>query len=222
MKKGLIILFVVFLTGAAQLFSQDNRFSLGMRGGVTLSKLQVEGVLGDFGVGYRFGVVSEYKLSQKFFMQSGVDFLSRSTKSTSAKSYGYSSIAIMQVTCNQVYLELPILAGYNLNCTDDFKLRFMAGPYLAYGIGGDTKNAEKGYGSYGNTATSFRQNKESTFSEDGLKRFDMGLHAATGTEYKNFQVTIGFEYGLTNISQITDHSVHNLTAFATIGCRFSK
>lgn len=54
------------------------------------------------------------------------------------------------------------------------------------------------------------------YETDLLKRFEVGL---IGAEFKLFTFNLGYEYGLSNISQAAV-DIHNRNAFFTIGYRF--
>ena len=207
-------------------YSQENKFSVGVKGGLSISKLDIKHNDSDAKLGYRFGVTGEYKLENNFFIQSGLDLVSKGTKNKSYEEGDVDGDGLFgdylhtKLTCNAVYLELPILAGYDVNVTDNLKIRFMAGPYLSYGVGGKVK--AEGYGQFmqpsGIPAEFSEKDKSNTFSSESLKRFDMGLLGAVGAEYNKFQLTVGYEYGLLNISQ-GRNSAHNMNGFVTLGYR---
>ena len=46
---------------------------------------------------------------------------------------------VVDVTINQLYLELPLMVGARIHTASNFDLLFKGGPYLAYGVGGKTK-----------------------------------------------------------------------------------
>lgn len=225
MKKLLLFLFVsVLFTTVA--YSQESKFSVGVKAGLGVSKLHIKDVDSDAKLGYRFGVVGEYKLQNNFFIQSGIDLVSKGTKKKFDEEGDINVDGISgdymhaKLTWNAVYLELPILAGYDLNVTENLKVRFMAGPYLAYGLGGKiiAKTNVQLSDPNGGYELFSRKDKINTFSDEALKRFDMGLLGAIGAEYNKFQLTIGYEYGLVKIFQESS-SIHNMNGFVTLGYR---
>lgn len=227
MKK---ILLTVALSAAVLLsFSQEKPLSLGIKAGMGYSNYDVE--LGypytdkDAKLGYRFGVVAEYQLSNDFFLQSGIDILSKGMKSSFLEIDDIDGDGIKgdrmwgKMTWNAVYLEVPVMFGYQMNISDGSKIKFMAGPYVAYGIGGKISakaNSQKGLPGGFLGDVDYGKDKANLFSKETVKRFDMGLIGAIGAEYNKFIFTVGYEYGLTNISQ-GSNSIHNMNAFATVG-----
>ena len=224
--KRLFALLLVSRMFISLTYSQENNFSVGVKAGLGVSKLDIKHTDSDAKLGYRFGVIGEYKLENNFFIQSGLDLVSKGTKNKFYEEGDINGDGISgdylhtKLTWNAVYLELPILAGYDLNVTDNLKIRFMTGPYLSYGVGG--KINATGYGQImqpsGIPVEFSEKDKSNTFSNESLKRFDMGVLGAVGAEYNKFQLTIGYEYGLLNISQGTN-SIHNMNGFVTLGYR---
>lgn len=220
--KKIITILVVLLSSATFINAQEKPLSISVKGGVDLSKMSIKNNDSDAKFGYRFGVVGEYQLKNDFFIQSSLEFLSKGTKNKTRLSGDLNNdgidedLATGDLRWNSIYLELPILLGYNINVTNDFKIKFMAGPYFAYGVGGKVKmetmlSAMQPSGQY-----EFIQEKASVKTFSTLKRFDMGLMGAVGADYKKYQFTLGYEYGLTNISR-GSNSIHNMNAFATVG-----
>lgn len=97
------------------------------------------------------------------------------------------------VTAN--YLELQALARYAYTLpvlNNDLKAFAMAGPYVAYGLGGKIKVEENDWYEDEEDLNSERK----TF--DYLKRFDMGLTLGIGVEYKRYSLTCRWGLGLLN------------------------
>lgn len=225
MKKTLLLTFFSLFTFAC-LSAQENPFSLGVKAGLNLSNLNNEGPDMDARVGYQFGIVGEYKFLNDFFLHGGLNISSKGAKmkmegDMDVNGDGLFDRGSIKSTWNAVYLELPVLAGYKVRVTNNFGIKFMAGPYLAYGIGGNlsaTANIEMQQpdGSY---IRESGKEKVDTFSDETLKRFDFGLSGAVAAQYNKLTFTIGYDYGLTNISQGTN-GIHNRNAFVTIGYAF--
>ena len=226
MKKTLLLIIFSSFTLAC-LNAQENLFSLGVQTGVNLSNLDNEGAEMDARVGYQFGVVGEYKLPNDFFLQGNLNVSSKGARmevegDMDIDGDGLYERGLIKSKWNAVYLELPVLAGYKVRVTDNFGIKFMAGPYFAYGIGG---NISATYyveipeldGSY--LKEMVGKDKINTFSEETLRRFDFGLSGAVAAQYSKFTLTIGYDYGVTNISQ-GSNGIHNRNAFVTVGYTF--
>ena len=112
---------------------------------------------------------------------------------------------VVDVTINQLYLELPLMVGARIHTASNFDLLFKGGPYLAYGVGGKTK-------------IDGVSEKADTFGDDGLKRFDAGLGLGVAFEFGN--IVVGVETGTSFTKVASGVSAHNLSALATIGYKF--
>lgn len=106
--------------------------------------------------GFNLGVGMDYGFSESWSLQSGLMI--------SSKGYKYEGFK-----ARPIYLDIPILAAYKFNITDNTKFVINAGPYLAFGLGGKAKadggESEKLFG-----------------GEDGMSRFDLGLQYGVGLE----------------------------------------
>lgn len=223
-----ILLLTAFLFVVCSVYSQEKLFSLGVKAGINLSNLSIEGPDMDARLGYQFGVVGEYKLQNSFFLHGSLNISSKGAKykveeygDINGDGYGYEDYISMKTTWNATYLELPVMVGYKLSVTNDLAIKFMAGPYIACGIGG--KISAKGYTDIQNKNGGYTRYDESgkvdTFSDESLKRFDAGLSGAVAFEYSRFIFTLGYQYGIADISQGAN-SIHNQNAFATVGYTF--
>ena len=97
-------------------------------------------------------------------------------------------------TSTASFIQLPIHAGYKLPIADDMKIIFHGGPYIACGVGGNTKRESTGNGKYGKA-------KLDTFGDNGLlKRFDFGLGFGISFEYAKFGVGIDWDFGLLDLN----------------------
>lgn len=67
------------------------------------------------------------------------------------------------------YLDIPILAAYKFNISDNTKFVINAGPYLAFGLGGKAKYGDVDY-------------KLFKSDEGDWKRFDLGIQYGIGLE----------------------------------------
>jgi hypothetical protein len=74
------------------------------------------------------------------------------------------------------YLQLPVYLGYKIDVGSDLNMIAGVGPYLAYGLSGTNK----------------------AFKER-MSRFDAGVSAMGGIQFEKIQITVGYDFGLTNI-----------------------
>ncbi|MFM7901250.1 MAG: outer membrane beta-barrel protein, partial [Bacteroidota bacterium] len=100
------------------------------------------------------------------------------------------------------YMTAPLTAKATIDL-GKAKLYANLGAYAAMGIKGEVKAK----------ATAGNLSEETTYEifwgtdkgSDDLTRFDGGLHAGLGFEYRNVELGVDYDYGLANISPYTDN-----------------
>ncbi len=103
--------------------------------------------------------------------------------------------ANLSYTLNAVYIEVPLDLIYHLRINKENSVSFAAGPYMAYGIGGNDGNTfATGPYTYGMGWGS------NTTYKAGLERMDAGLHFGLGYEYKMLLLNAGYDLGLKNVA----------------------
>lgn len=231
------VLLILLLSGN-YISGQNSPLSLTVNAGTTLSDMRIKDYDTDMRFGFRGGVGLEMDLSNNFFLQTGLNVAMKGSKATLSlygwdiNGDGYSpDYYLSEGKIKTTYLILPLKAGYRLNVAESTRVNFSFGPYFGYGIGGKYKGAEAfEYGKLpdGNqpiTNIVFPNVQYSTFeydsfSDETLKRFDMGLTIEAGIEYKRILLNIGYEYGFINHSR-TDYSSYNSSLFMTLGYRIN-
>jgi hypothetical protein len=116
-----------------------------------------------------------------------------------------------EITTRLTYLQAPIVIKYSFDVYDDLYVQPFLGGYLAYGVGGKTKN-------YGSVTNNIQRESYSAFND--FRRFDGGLRVGCGAEYKMLYAEIGFDFGLANISKDDFATARNQNLFMTIGVNF--
>ncbi len=91
------------------------------------------------------------------------------------------------VTHNIHTLELPIRLVYEYPIEDDISVFAFAGPKLAFDL------AWKGKETYGNITK-----KVDVYDKDVIYRFNLLLGPGLGARYRNFQIKLGYDWGLLN------------------------
>lgn len=107
--------------------------------------------------GFQLGVGMDYGFSESWSLQSGLLI--------SSKGYKYKE----DVKVRPIYLDIPILAAYKFNISDNTKFVINAGPYLAFGLGGKAKDDNFDL-------------KLFKSDEGDWKRFDLGIQYGIGLE----------------------------------------
>ncbi|MBP3850596.1 MAG: PorT family protein [Prevotella sp.] len=116
-----------------------------------------------------------------------------------------------EITTRLTYLQLPVVIKYSFDVLDDLYIQPFLGGYLAYGVGGKTKN-------YGSVINNIERESHSSFND--FRRFDGGLRVGCGAEYKMLYAEIGFDFGLANIVKDDFTTARNQNFFMAIGVNF--
>lgn len=114
--------------------------------------------------GFQLGVGMDYGFSENWSLQSGLMISSKGYKYDYKDEYYNESHK-----ARPIYLDIPILAAYKFNISDNTKFVINAGPYLAIGLGGKVK--------YDGVDES-----DKVFGDDGWNRFDLGIQYGIGLE----------------------------------------
>lgn len=111
--------------------------------------------------GFNLGVGMDYGFSENWSLQSGLMISSK----------GYKVMDYAKV--RPIYLDIPILAAYKFNISDNTKFVINAGPYLAFGLGGKCKFDEGG---------DYKLFKGEDGEDAEYSRFDLGIQYGIGLE----------------------------------------
>lgn len=111
--------------------------------------------------GFTFGVGMDYGFNENWSLQSGLMISSKGFKFKEGD---------WKDKYRPIYLDIPILAAYKFNISDNTKFVINAGPYLAIGLGGKNKETD--------------EEDIKLFDKDGYdwKRFDLGIQYGIGLE----------------------------------------
>ena len=111
--------------------------------------------------GFTLGVGMDYGFNENWSLQSGLMISSKGFKFKEGD---------WKVKYRPIYLDIPILAAYKFNISDNTKFVINAGPYLAIGLGGKNKETD--------------EEDIKLFDKDGYdwKRFDLGIQYGIGLE----------------------------------------
>lgn len=155
---------------------------------------------------YKIGVGTEVPINGFWSFQTGLNLV---TKGVKGEDSG------IDITVNQTYLELPLMAALHLGSENSFDVVLKAGPYLAYGIGGKIK------GEYSGVETSFGTFDKATVGEvefPGLRRFDAGLGFGIDFDFRKWVIGADTQLGLTKLQE--GDAPRNISFFVTAGYKF--
>lgn len=196
-------LLFLFLFVGASLSAQNSPLSFGVKAGVNLSNSSYN--LKDINpdadkkakVGFHFGVVAEYALTDAFALQSGLTFTSKGMVIKSVDLWIPRGESHITQTTDMQYLQLPILAVYKIEVEPGTKIFFNAGPYLSYGIGGKVTTKTR-YVNLGDKAEDKQQ--YDTFKNNIYKKVDFGVIGGVGAEFGKMFVNLNYELGILDLA----------------------
>lgn len=173
MKHKAILMLICFL--CLNSFAQDFKY------GVTASFLLSHPKGYKSHAGYNIGMLGEYSFSDSkdsWYISPSLLFSAKGWKDrvgddVDANSYDWN--------CNVYYMELPVLIGYKYYVNERMKLSFGLGPYLAYGL-------------FGNSKIDIEDSVDDNniFSSGAYKRFDYGIKTYVGVDFSKWRVGIGW------------------------------
>ncbi|MFV0331567.1 MAG: porin family protein [Dysgonomonas sp.] len=198
--------------------AQDKPLTFGVKAGMNMSNVSGDFEDSKLKVGFNVGVTADYALTPDFYLLTGLEFTTKGSKVDDNTN----------LKLNLSYLQLPIHAGYKITVSNDTRILFHAGPYLAYAVDGKWKVKEGG-----------SEVSVGAFSDDAeaggikMKRFDFGLGFGVGAEFGKINAGVNCDFGLVNISDFgifdmdewgqfdgSDVSVKNMNVSISLGYKF--
>ncbi len=120
------------------------------------------------------------------------------------------------VTCNQNYFQMPLLAAFHVGTPANFDMVFTAGGYLAYGVKGknevEVDDLTVSWDTFGESMA------EGVVFSEGAHRFDAGLQAGVALDFPRWTVGLDGEFGLCKV--MPDSKTRNLGIYFTVGYKF--
>ncbi len=213
MKKHVLLVLLLGLT-TSFCYSQ---VKVSVQGGAGFSGITKDkNYKADFG--YRFGVGVEFPLARAWSLQTGLQLLNRKSSIDEdvleTRQYEGETVLLYETKKSKmsaVYLQLPVKMATYLPLNTDCGLQISAGPYIAYGIGGNIDGEMKRDPHWSgdsfvpeeirNLAVHRGFHLETFNRDSGLKRLDIGLSVGVDFKYKSFFVGGAVEYGLLPVSK---------------------
>ena len=146
----------------------------------------------DSRIGFHVGAKAEYNITDNLYGNAALLFSQKGSKKD-------------KLTMNPGYLELPIHIGYRFKVGDKVSILGETGPYFAYGICGKVKQGD-------DDMKFFKQNK--------VNKFDFGWGVKAGVEYAKFQISLGYEYGITKMYDVEKNKNHNSNFMVSVAYMF--
>lgn len=217
MKKFKLSLIIACLAMVTLASAQSA--SLIIKGGLNMSNFYGSN-LNDKNIkpGFHIGVGADLEFLHNVSLQTGLFYSAKGAK------YNYYSKLTEDVEFewSANYIQLPLHLAYKFDITPGAKLVLHAGPYLAYGIGGERK-----INNYrGDLDQLFGEQDVNTFDKNhGLKRFDSGVGIGVGAEFGLITIDLGWDMGLTDLARenkllVAQKSIKTQSAYLSLGYKF--
>jgi hypothetical protein len=189
MKKLFLMVAIAFTTLS---MNAQEESKITVKAGVGMSSVVGDDVETDAVVSYKVGATYDFALSENFSIIPGLEFATKGWKEDAID--GNISVS---------YLQLPVLAAYKFNLSDNMKLVVKAGPYVAYGI-------------FGSDIEWYGGGSSNVF--DICERFDAGAVAGASIEFGKYSIGLEYSRGLTKV--VSDVKSYNQAYGLTLGYKF--
>lgn len=193
----LVLSLILLVEASITVKAQDSPVSIGLKGGINLSDFGGDMKDVKSAIKYQAGITFDIACTENVYLQTGIEFLTKGAKQKPGTG--------TNIKYNPIYLQVPVHAAYKFNIANDIRLVINAGPYVAYGLGGKIKAGDE---------------KEDFFGDNRFKRFDFGIGGGAGIEIGKIVFSLGYDFGLANISDTKGTKVRNRNAYASIGFKF--
>lgn len=150
-------------------------------------------------IGFQFGFSLDVNFAPCAFLETGISFNKKG-----CRIYGHEWLEDggplkiydnERATANLFYIEIPALIGFRIPIEYEVAWKIMVGPYFGIGVAGERKYWFK------NPLNDDRDMLVSCFSENydsRFKRFDFGVKAETGIEFRRVSLLFAYELGMFN------------------------
>ncbi|HNV50401.1 MAG: porin family protein [Bacteroidales bacterium] len=216
--KLLIFVLVVSMTTGA--FAQN----FGLKGGLNLSNILAKDdnttYSDDFKMnpGFHIGATAEFPFSDMFSFETGLLLSTKGYKISEEETFMGKKIE-MKIKTNLFYLDIPLTAKASFDL-GDAKVFGLFGPYIGMGLTGQSKTVTTIDGKTEKEKEDVEWGSEKGKSD--LKRLDFGLTIGAGVEIDLFQIGLGYNLGLANISPYNDGGmkINNRVIGLSVGYKF--
>lgn len=217
LKIGLLCV-VLFFTVVMN--AQNNVAVFGVRAGINFSGthgIERNDMSPYAKVGFNIGVTADFRLSDKIYLLTGLEYTVKGSKGKSFEPAGIDAWGvhhddhIFTQKSNVGYLQIPLHVGYLWAINRDLRLMFHAGPYAAYGL--RTRTFRKSVYDDGR----IEEDNIDYFGESS--RFDWGLGGGINIEYDRYVLGLGYDHGLKTITPTYNKS-KNRNIYITLGYLF--
>ena len=199
-KLNLIIYLIAFCAGT----SAQSQY--GIKGGMNLNYLEFSGdLITDHNCiarfGYSIGLAGEHSFNHRFYLQSGLNFISKNYALDITDFYGVEAQGYDRY--NVLYLDLPVILGMNFG-----NIRLFGGGYFDYSLGGtnhhqieyDPGMTKKSSTDDIDAAAKFSRKKvDEIFPLQAHHLLDAGFLVGLGRRNDDFSLDLTYSHGLINV-----------------------
>lgn len=113
---------------------------------------------------------------------------------------------------NLFLCDIPVMLNYGINLNRDWKITPFIGPMLSYGLGGNIKICDQDY----SNATTFPWYGTHDWGHD-YKRLNLYGLGGVSCSYKQFNLSIGYRYGILDLDKDDISTTHTSGFFVGLG-----
>lgn len=200
--KRILFLLVLSILSMGISFAQ---IRLGATAGLNASSYNESGgesMSYGFKAGIQAGIIADFCITKKFSVMPELLFSQHGVKYKSYEVY---------TTLN--YLRLPLNLAYKYDIGDGSLLFVFAGPYVGYGLSGNTSSKVKG------TKIEFPDINFGS-KEDDLKQVDYGINIGIGYEFEKVFFKIQYNHGLSDLHNLESIKRKNVNITISAGYYF--
>lgn len=200
------ITYLAILMVSMSTISITHAQTIRIKGGMNLSNMVIEDEDNSYSdkfknrVGYQLGFSVQSESDNVFSFEGGLNIGTRGFDYS--ESFVFEGVSMnLEQEMKLLYLTVPLTAKATI---DLGKAKFYGavGPYMALGLKGEvwTKASANGYSEETIEDISWGADE----NDDDLMRFDGGIHAGFGIEFRSVELGFEYAYGVANISSYTE------------------
>lgn len=201
--KKILKLALVALVGVIGYNANAQESGFLVKAGLNLNNIKDNDGTGDNNVGFHLGAGYEYAFTENFAIEPGVYLDTRGAKAKEGE---------ITAKINMIGVTIPVLAKGKFAVGNDFSLFANVGPYVNLNFSGKMK--AEGYGESVSQDIKFGSNAGE------MKTANFGLNFGGGVEFKKFILGLGYDLGLSNVSNVEGNKAKLHALKISVGYKF--
>lgn len=203
MKAKALIAAALLAMGATTATAQSaGQFRLGVTAGMNVTNITDQNT--DSRIGFNVGLRGEYNFTNNWYGTLGLLFSQKGTR-TEEEGGAMGVKAKGTFIQNPGYIELPLHFGGRYSFGNGVSIFGETGPYFAFGVCGKNKfNVDTNVGINKDYDTKFFDS-----NEGDAQVFDFGWGLRAGVEVSKFQISLGYDHGITKVWDVDDLDARN-------------